>query len=274
MNAIAKMVVVSVVSAVVVFAGCKAKESPPIEPNAQNAQQDQSPPSREQSVPSPALEIDLRYMGRPIQEFTSAEPVFSLNNRDTGERAIRPRIEYRDGHHTIQELAAGNYVLFVSINANPDNPERYPGYPGDFFHMDSRLSIAAAGGVRLDVDLQQVIHLTLPQDNGSIMEQWGQRAQEMIAFAAPVEFAWDALADGVLYDFSIDRMQSEPFKALERSVVKKATQATRVSLNLAPSEDNEFYLFRLDATNGALPIGGIVTHGQRGYGTDFRFRVK
>jgi hypothetical protein len=273
-NAIEKTLLVSVVSLVVSLAGCKAKESSPNEPNAQSTQQYQNSPGQEQSAPSPALEIDLRYMGRPIQEFTSAEPAFSFNNRDTGEKGIPAGIEYRGGRHLVQELAPGNYVLFVSINANPDNPEGYPGYPGDFFYMDSGLSIAADGGVRLDVDLQQVIHLILPQDNAGVMERWGQRGQEMIAFAAPVEFAWDALTDGALYDFSIYRMQSEPHKYLERDVVKETTQTTRVSLYLAPSADNEFYLFRLGATKGPSPIGGIVTHGQRGYGTDFRFRVK
>ena len=274
MNAIVKMVLTSVVSVVVILGGCKAKESPPAEPNAQNTQQHQNPPAQEQAATSASLEIDLRYMGRPIQEFTLVKPAFSLNNRDTGEKGIQAGIEYREGHYVIQELAPGNYVLFVSINANPDNPEGYPGYPGDFFYMDSRLSIAADGGVRLDVDLQKVIHLILPQDNAGVLEQWGERGQAMIAFAAPVEFAWDALTDGALYDFSIYRMQSEPHKYLERDVVKETTQATRVSLDLASSADNEFYLFRLGATKGPFPIGGIMTHGQRGYGTDFRFRVK
>ena len=260
MNAIAKMVLTPVVSVVVILGGCKAKESPP---------------DQEQSAPSPALEIGLRYMGRPIRELTLVEPAFSLNNRDTGEKGIRPTIEYREGHYAIQELAAGSYVLFVSINANPDNPARYPGYPGDFFYQDSRLSIAPEGGVQLNVDLQKIIHLTHPQDNAGVMEQWGQMGQEMIAFATPVVFAWDALADGALYDFSIYRMQSEPYKYLQRDVVKQTTQATRVSLDLAPTAENEFYSFRLDAAKGPFRIGDLVTHGQRGYAIGFfRFRVK
>lgn len=274
MNDIERMALVSIVSVVVIFAGCKAKESPPAEPNAHNTRQYQNPPDQEEAASSPALEIDLRYMGRPIQEFTSAEPAFSLNNRDTGERGIQPTIECRDGRYVIQKLAAGNYVLFVSVNMNPDNPARYPGYPGDFFYRDSRLSIPPQGGVQLNVDLQKVIHLTLPQDNAGVLEQWGQRGQEMITFATPVVFAWDALADEVLYDFSIYRMQSEPFEYLQSDVVKRTTQATRVSIDLSPSADNEFYIFRLGAAKGPFRIGALVTHGPRGYGTDFRFRVK
>lgn len=274
MNAIKKMALTSVVSVVVLLAGCKDKEGPPTEPNAQDTQQYQNPPVQEQSAPFPALKIDLRFMDRPVQEFTSAEPAFSLNNRDTHEKGIQPLIEHREGHYVIQELAPGSYVLFISIDANLDNPGRYPGYPGDFFYLDSRLSIPADGQVRLDVDMQQVIHLILPQDNASFMEHWGEKGQEMIAFATPVEFAWDALVDGAMYEYSIYRMQSEPFKYLERDAVKETTQATQVSLDLAPSADNEFYSFRLRATKGPLRIGDIVIRGQRGYGSDFRFRVK
>ncbi|OHB74386.1 MAG: hypothetical protein A2Z25_22585 [Planctomycetes bacterium RBG_16_55_9] len=69
-------------------------------------------------------------------------------------------------------------------------------------------------------------------------------------------------------------MQSEPFKCLERDVIRETTLATRVSLDLEPSADNEFYLFRLYAMKGPLRIGDLVIHGPRGYGTDFRFRIE
>ena len=136
------------------------------------------------------------------------------------------------------------------------------------------MSIPSDGGAQLDIELQQVIHLTLPQDNDGLMELWGEKGQSMIAFKTPVEFAWDAIAEGVTYHYSIYRMQSEPYKYLERDVVKDTTQATQVSMDLAPNKDNEFYSFRLYTTKGQLRIGDLVVHGQRGYGSDFRFRVK
>ena len=267
---------IALILLLVLFEGCNYKESEPVETNAQNTQnttQKQNLPNQEESASS-TLKINLRYSGHPIQEFTSVEPAFSLNNRDTNERSIQPKVEYNDGHYEIKELLPGNYVLFVSINANPDNPGRYPGYPGDFFYRDSRLVIPTDGDIRLDIDLQQVIHLILPQDNAGLMDKWGIKGQEMVTFTTPVEFAWDALDEGTLYDFRISRMQSEPFKRLERDVIKKTTQATQISLDLTSSADNEFYLFSLKATKGSFLIGGLVTHGQRGYGSDFRFRVK
>jgi hypothetical protein len=259
MNAVEKIVPASVVSVIVFLMGCEPKYSRP---------------GPERSLLVPAFAADLRFQGRPIEEFTSVEAVFSLNNGDTGEKGIRPEIEYHEGRYMIQELVPGNYVLFISINANPDNRGGYPGYPGDLFYRDSRLFIPADRGVQLSIDLQRVIHLTLPQDNSGVMEHWGERGPAMIAFAAPVEFAWDAVADGALYHFTIYRMQSEPFKYLDRDVEEGTTQATRVSLDLARSEENEFYLFRLYAMKGPFRIGELVTHGKRGYGTTFRFRVK
>ena len=258
----------------VLFEGCKDKESEPVEPNVQNTQnitQEGNLPNTEEPTP-PALTLNLQYSGRPIQEFTTVAPFFSLNNRDTSERII-PKIEYNDGNYEIKELEPGNYVLFVSIDANPDNSGGYPGYPGDFFHQDSRLVIPADGGISLDIDLQKIIHLTLPQDNDGFMDKWGKKWQEKPTFTTPIEFAWDALDEGAIYEFRISRMQAEPFKRLERDIIGETTKETKVSLDFAPSADNEYYLFSLTATKDSLPIGELITHGN-GYGSDFRFRVK
>lgn len=257
----------------VVFGGCKDKESEPAEPNTQNITQEENLSNPKPSM-SPALKINMRYSGRPIQEVTSVEPVFSLNNRDTKERGIKPKIEYNDGNYEIEELEPGNYVLFVSIDANPDNSGGYPGYPGDFFHQDKNLIIPVDGGISLDIDLQKIIHLTLPQDNDGFMDKWGNKWQEKPAFTTPVEFAWDALDEGAIYEFRISRMQAEPFKRLELDIIRETTKETKVSLDFAPSADNEYYLFTLTATKDSLSIGGFKSHGENGHGADFRFRVK
>ncbi len=81
----------------------------------------------------PVLEGNLRLEGHLIEAFTSIEPVFSFNNLDTGQRSIKPRTEYNKGHFKIYGLPKANYHIFISINANTDNPGGYPGYPGDFY---------------------------------------------------------------------------------------------------------------------------------------------
>ncbi|KPL25471.1 MAG: hypothetical protein AMJ75_01115 [Phycisphaerae bacterium SM1_79] len=230
--------------------------------------------SEEAPGDKPALQGNLLFEGQPIEAFTSIEPVFSFNNLDTEQRAIKARTEYNKGRFKIYELPQGNYNIFVSINANTDNPGRYPGYPGDFFKQLVRVSIPLEGSVNLDIDLEKVIHLTLPQDNGDIMDLWGELGEDMITFESPTEFAWDSLGDNVQYHYIINRMQSKPFTYLERYVQETTTSKTSVSIELPLNRENEFYLFHLYATKGQYRIGELKTHGKRGYANDLRFRIK
>jgi len=220
------------------------------------------------------LQGNLRIDGRPIETLTSVEPVFSFNNLDTGQRGIRLRTEYKKGQFKIYELPQGNYHIFISINANTDNPGGYPGYPWDFYKRLLKINIPGQGNTRLDVDLEKIIHLTLPQDNGDIMDLWGVRGEGMITFKSPIEFAWESLGDNVEYHYKIHRMQSEPFRYLEHNIEESTTKATGVTIELADSKENEFYLFHLYATKNDRRIGELKTHGKRGYGNDLRFRIK
>lgn len=220
------------------------------------------------------IEGNLRFDGLPIKNFTSVEPVFSFNNLDTGQRGIKTRTEYNKSQFKICELPDGNYNIFISINANTDNPGRYPGYPGDFFKRLLKESILKKGNPRLDIDLEKVIHLTHPQDNWGLMDLWGEKGEDMIAFKSPVEFAWESLGNNVQYHYRINRMQSEPFKYLERHIEKSTTKEASISIELPTNKENEFYLFHMYATKGQHRIGELKTHGKRGYGNDLRFRVK
>jgi len=219
------------------------------------------------------IEGNLLFDGLPIKNFTSVEPVFSFNNLDTGQKGIKARTEYNKSQFKICELPEGNYNIFISINANTDNPGRYPGYPEDFFRL-RKVSILRKGNPRLDIDLEKVIHLTHPQDNWESMDFWGEKGEDMIAFKSPVEFAWESLGNDVQYHYRINRMQSEPFKYLERHIEESTTKKTSASIELPINRENEFYLFYMYATKGQRRIGELKTHGKRGYGSDLRFRVK
>jgi len=220
----------------------------------------------------PAAQGNLRFEGRPIEELTPIEPRFAFNNLDTGQKGVKARIEYNKSQFKIYELPEGNYHIFISINANSDNPGGYPGYPGDFFKRLLRVSIPGKGTAKLDVDLEKIIHLTLPQDNGDIMDLWGEKGERRITFESPIEFAWESLGDNVQYHYIINRI-SEPFKFIEQHI-KETTNQTSLSIELPSSRENEFYLFHLYATKGEIRIGELKTHGKRGYGNDLRFRVK
>lgn len=251
MNTIQKFLLSSGVLASIFFVGCRSERSL-----------------------QASVEGTLRFDGRPIETLTSVEPVSSFNNLDTGQKGIKPRIEYNRSQFKIYELPEGNYHIFISINANTDNPGGYPGYPGDFFKRLLRISILEKSCLKLDVDLEKIIHLTLPQDNGDIMDLWGERGEGMITFKSPIEFAWESLEDNVQYHYTINRMQSKPFKYLERHIEESTTKATSVSIELPLSRENEFYLFHLYATKDEQRIGELKTHGKRGYGNSLRFWVK
>jgi len=220
----------------------------------------------------PVLEGNLRLEGHPIEAFTSIKPVFSFNNLDTGQRGIKPRTEYNKGHFKIYGLPKANYHIFISINANTDNPGGYPGYPGDFYKRLLDISIPGKNSTKLDVDLEKIIHLTAPQDNGDIMDLWGEKGEGRIAFKSPIEFAWEPLGDNVQYHYLINRI-TEPFKNIVNHI-KETTNQTSLSIELPLSRENEFYLFHLYATKGQQRIGELKTHVKRGYGNDLRFRVK
>jgi hypothetical protein len=251
MNTIQKILLTLWFLASIFFVGCKSEKGP-----------------------QPVAEGTLRFDGRLIETFTSVEPAFSFNNLDTGQRGIKARIEYHRSRFRIYELPQGNYNIFISIDANTDNPGGYPGYPGDFFILLQKIPILGKSDTNLDVDLQKIIHLTLPQDNGSIMALWGEKGEGRITFKSPIEFAWDSMGDNIQYHYLIHRMQSDPFKYLERHIEKSTTEATSVSIELPVSRENEFYLFYLYATKGDRRIGELKTHGKRGYGNSLRFRVK
>lgn len=191
---------------------------------------------------------------------------------DTGKRGIKPRTEYNKGQFKIYGLPEGNYHIFISINANPDNPERYPGYPGDFYKRLLNVSVGGKSSTKLKVEMEKIIHLTAPEDNGDVMELWGEKGERRITFNSPVEFAWESLGEDVQYYYSIKRI-SEPYKFIEWHV-RETTSQTSLSIDLPVSRKNEFYLFHMYAMKGERRIAELKTHGKRGYGNDLRFRVK
>lgn len=208
----------------------------------------------------------LLFDGRPITEFTQERPSFWFRNEDTGKEQ-KAEVIYNNSHFQIRGLPTGHFGLSIYLNANKGN---LAGYPGDFYVWKT-FDVVERANPELVVDLQRVIHLTSPQDNGTVMKLWGAPCMEQIAFTSPVRFAWESLGDRVYYDYDISRM--------ECSNTSKGTEAggtitdTQIIAELPPSKENEFYMFHLSARKEGRRIGVLTTHGSNGIAWDYRFRV-
>ena len=220
-----------------------------------------------------SVEGRIRFDACPIGDYTSGRPRISFNNTDSGRKGVKPRIDYNDGAFKVYGLGAANYVMFVLIDANTSNPGGYPGYPGDFSSSPLRVSVPDSGAAEMKVDMMRVIHLVSPQDNQENMPLWGEPVDRKITFKNPVTFAWDSMGDGVQYNYKICRTQAKPFRYLQTVAEKPPFGATSFSVTLPASRPNEYYRFILRATKGQRQVGQLITHGKRGHGWDFRFRV-
>ncbi len=122
--------------------------------------------------------------------------------------------------------------------------------------------------------MQQIMHLTSPQDNGSVMELWDAECMQKISFSSPVTFRWDSFGKNVYYDYQITRMVCLNNYNSAGTVAGNTITDTEVTIDLPPSRDNECYGFHLYARKEGQQIGMLMTHGASGYGWDYRFRVK
>ena len=211
----------------------------------------------------------LFFDGRPLSDITKAAATFRLYSQDI-KQWITPDYAYDAGSAAfmLKGLAAGNYTCEVKVDADPSNPAQYPGdYKG-------RISFTAAPTLKeaVVVDMEQIMHLTSPEDNGVALADWGAVCLNKIEFETPIAIAWEPLGEGVTYSYSIIKTVCRPF-GFEEAVAGDKTTASRVVLDLPPNKEGEFYTLRLEARKNNRPVGSLMTHGANGWGWDYRFRM-
>ena len=156
----------------------------------------------------------------------------------------------------------------TTVDLNPANPR---GYPGDLYAFT--VFEAGTGAPEVAVDLWKIIRLRSPQDNDGPMPGWGLDCSKMFVAQSPVEFSWEAPADGLSYQYSLQRVDC-PY-ANARLVHEGTTTGLRVSVPLAANGPSDFYLLNLSGSRGAgRTVGSLITHGKGGMGWDYRFRVR
>ncbi len=211
----------------------------------------------------------LLFDGNPLSGLTTAAATFRIYNQEL-KQWITPHYEYDAGSASfrITGIAAGSYTGEVKVDADSSNPNQYPGdYKG-------RLSFNAvqAAPAAITVDMERIMHLTSPEDNGLPLADWGAVCSNKIAFPTPLTIAWEPLGKNVTYSYSLVKTVCQPF-GFEEIAAGGKTTASRVVLDLPPNREGEFYTLRLEARKNDKLIGSLMTHGTNGWGWDYRFRV-
>jgi len=103
---------------------------------------------------------------------------------------------------------------------------------------------------------------------------------EKITFHSPIIFRWESLGENVDYEYHITRMNCLDNYNSAGTVIDGTVTLPEITVDLPPNLNDECYGFHLYALqdDGHIGIGSrigmLMTHGENGYGWDYRFRVQ
>jgi hypothetical protein len=226
---------------------------------------------------APPIPLELRFDGRALDP--KAPPDFTCFSATLG-RWVPCRVEKAEatGAYRLERPEPGQYRLHVGIDENPRNPRRYPGD----YEAQVGFEVTDTGPERVVIDLPRLIHLTRPGDNGRSLEGMLMGCATQPAFETPrhswgpvatVEFAWEPIVSGAEYLVTLVAVScSRP--TAQRGVWSERTRATAVALRLAPSAEDEHYVFRVEARRDGRLVGDLYTHDGGTHAWNYRFRVR
>jgi len=165
-------------------------------------------------------------------------------------------------------LTEDNYACNAEVDANTANPGLYPGdYKGTGHFSAHKTSTTS-----LNIDMERLIHLTRPEDNGKPMAGWGAAYFDEIRVNTPVRFSWVPIEKDVHYTYTVKRTECDPF-VIKEIVTGDTTDATNIALDLPVNREGEIYVLQIVARKNGRNVGSLMTHGGNGWGWDYRFRV-
>jgi curli biogenesis system outer membrane secretion channel CsgG len=211
----------------------------------------------------------LYFDGKPLSNYTKADATLRIYTQDLG-KWVTPAYEYdpETATFTLHVIAEGSYSCNAEVDANGANPERYPGD----FKGSNHFSAWFTSAPFLKIDMEKIIHLTAPQDNGKPQVGWGAWCFNKVQFKSPILFSWEPVEKDVYYTYTVNRTVCQPF-AEKEMVAGDTTTATSITLDLPPNNDGEIYIMNVTARRNGRSVGSIMVHGGNGYGWDYRFRA-
>ncbi len=219
-----------------------------------------APPSPDELAGVLVAEAWLLAGEKELTALTDAEPDIwfrDLNAKDF----IHPEYEREGSKVLISELPPGRYGIFLRIDANPSNPEYYPGDLG----ASAPFEVEHGAVTRFEVQLDRILHLTEPFDNGATLRGLELGCDEQPALPSPTRFTWEPPvppAPDVEYRYTVQRVECSPLRKLGVAA-RGTTRQTAIELKLQPSRPGEAYFFRLRATSDGETVGFLTSHGPR-----------
>ena len=202
-----------------------------------------------------AVEGRLVYAGRPLHEATRQAARFWFRDEwSRKEAAVRTELDRAAS--TFRWVAPiGTYL--VDASAGP----RLDFAPHESFSGTATFGVTPGEPRRLEVALQEILHLLQPVDNATTLPASG----EWLVHASPVRFAWEGLAEALLYRYSIT-----PVDGRSLPEVSGETPRTQIQAALAPGS----YRFALSAHGPSGLVGRLKVYGSNYRAWSYAFVVE
>ncbi len=214
-----------------------------------------------------SLSATLLFDGEPIKVKAKEDVSIWVRDESTGKSAnLNVDFNVKESSIYVENLSPGKYGISINIDSNKNNQRLYPGD----YRAWAIFKIRRGHSIQRDINLSKIIHLTEPQDNNQIIQKWSNPCNKKMAHASPITFRWESLGDHVQYKYVIRSNPCKPFKYGD-VVESGETTETSITLKLPRTEWNHQYMLTIRAIKDKRVIGSLMTHGDNGYGWDYRF---
>ncbi len=212
----------------------------------------------------------LLFDGHPISVSNPDEVRTWIRDESTG-KGTQHKAFFDPVNNTIvaRNLPKGTYGISVNVDRNKSNPKLYPGD----YRKWVIFKIRKRNSIRIDIDLEEIIHMTQPENNNGKLRNFLDYCKKPTTFESPVTFRWIPVIPQSTYTYTIQKYTCHPLN-FEGVVADGITLNTFVSLNLPKAPANGFYMLLLEARSKNRLVGSLMTHGEKGYGWDYRFTVR